>query len=137
MLTLLLAFAIADLPSWVASEGGRVEKNEAGQIVAVDLSSTWITDADLERIGQIKSLRKLNLAHTKITDVGIEHLEAARERRRAQSLLRRVHHRYGAGSSARVEAARSVESSRSQADQPGLRESRSIDIVAIARYRVH
>ena len=75
MLTLLLAFAIADLPSWVASEGGRVEKNEAGQIVAVDLSSTWITDADMERIGQIKSLRKLNLAHTKITDVGIEHLK--------------------------------------------------------------
>jgi hypothetical protein len=64
MLFVLLAFAIADLPGWVAAEGGRVEKNEAGQIVAIDLESTWITDADLERIGEIHSLRKLNLAHT-------------------------------------------------------------------------
>jgi Leucine-rich repeat (LRR) protein len=75
VLTLLLAFAIADLPAWIASEGGRIEKDENGQIVAVDLSSTWIKDADLERVGEIKSLRKLNLAHTKITDVGIEHLK--------------------------------------------------------------
>ena len=76
VLTLLLAFAIADLPAWVSSEGGRIEKDEKGQIVAVDLSSTWITDADLGRIAEIKSLRKLNLAHTRITDVGIEHLKS-------------------------------------------------------------
>jgi internalin A len=75
MLALLLAFAIADLPTWIASEGGRVEKDASGQIAAIDLASTWITDPDLERIGQIKSLRKLNLAHTRITDVGIEHLK--------------------------------------------------------------
>ena len=64
---LLLALSIVDI--------GRVEKNEAGQIVSLDLASTWITDADLEPVGQISSLRKLNLAHTKITDVGIEHLK--------------------------------------------------------------
>ena len=64
---LLLALSIVDL--------GRVEKNEAGQIVSLDLASTWITDADLEPVGQISSLRKLNLAHTRITDVGIEHLK--------------------------------------------------------------
>ncbi len=45
------------------------------QIVSLDLSSTWITDADLERVGKIQTLQKLNLAHTRITDVGIEHLK--------------------------------------------------------------
>jgi Leucine-rich repeat (LRR) protein len=78
MLPLLLAFAISDLPSWIASERGRIERDQAGQIVAVDLSSTWISDADLERIGEIQSLRKLNLAHTRITDVGIERLKPLR-----------------------------------------------------------
>jgi internalin A len=67
VLFLLLALSIVDL--------GRVEKNEAGQIVSLDLASTWITDADLEPVGQMKTLRKLNLAHTKVTDVGIEHLK--------------------------------------------------------------
>ena len=67
MWILLLALSIFDL--------GRVEKNPAGQIVSLDLASTWITDADLEPVGKISSLRKLNLAHTRITDVGIEHLK--------------------------------------------------------------
>src|SRR4051794_2060867 len=61
--------------AWITEQGGRAERNDAGQIVAVDLTSTWITDADLARIGRIGSLRKLNLAHTRITDVGIEHLK--------------------------------------------------------------
>jgi Leucine-rich repeat (LRR) protein len=76
LLQLVTALAITDLSGWIAAEGGRVERNDSGQIVAVDLASTWITDADLERIGRINSLRKLNLAHTKITDVGIGHLKS-------------------------------------------------------------
>jgi Leucine-rich repeat (LRR) protein len=75
MLALLMWLAVTDLPSWIASEGGRTERNEAGQIVAVDLTATWITDADLEKIGRIPTLRKLNLAHTRITDAGIAHLK--------------------------------------------------------------
>ena len=67
MWLLLFALSILDL--------GRVEKNEAGQIISLDLASTWITDADLEPVGKMSSLRKLNLAHTRITDVGIEHLK--------------------------------------------------------------
>jgi Leucine-rich repeat (LRR) protein len=67
---------VEDLPRWITAQGGRLERNEAGRVVAVDLESTWITDADLEKIGRLGSLRKLNLAHTKITDAGIEHLKA-------------------------------------------------------------
>lgn len=65
-----------DVVAWISAEGGRSQRDEAGQIVEVDLASTWITDADLERIGRLKALRKLNLAHTKITDTGVEHLKA-------------------------------------------------------------
>lgn len=64
-----------DPVAWISDQGGRAERDEAGQIVAVDLASTWITDADLVKIGRIGTLRKLNLAHTRITDAGIEHLK--------------------------------------------------------------
>jgi Leucine-rich repeat (LRR) protein len=65
--------AVAD---WIAAQGGRVQRNQAGQVTGVDLGGTWITDADLEHIGRIGTLRKLNLANTKVTDAGIEHLKA-------------------------------------------------------------
>ena len=64
-----------ELLGWIAAQGGRAERDQAGRIVEVDLASTWITDADLEKISRLASLRKLNLAHTKITDAGIEHLK--------------------------------------------------------------
>ena len=63
-----------DVVQWIADQGGRSTRDASGHIVEVDLTSTWITDADLTRIGALAALRKLNLAHTKITDVGMEHL---------------------------------------------------------------
>jgi len=65
----------ADLTHWISAEGGRSTQDDAGHIVAINLESTWIADADLARIGTLKYLRSLNLAHTKITDVGMEHLK--------------------------------------------------------------
>jgi Leucine-rich repeat (LRR) protein len=41
----------------------------------LDLTSRWITDADLARIGRVRELRKLDLSHTRITDAGIELLK--------------------------------------------------------------
>jgi internalin A len=64
----------ADLIQWIADQGGHSAQDESGHVVAVDLTSTWITDADLARIGSLPNLRKLDLAHTKISDVGLEHL---------------------------------------------------------------
>jgi Leucine-rich repeat (LRR) protein len=64
----------ADLAQWVADQGGRVEWDAKGNIESVDLTSTWITDADLARIGALGHLRGLNLAHTKVSDVGMQHL---------------------------------------------------------------
>jgi Leucine-rich repeat (LRR) protein len=64
--------------AWIRNAGGSLQKNQAGQIVEVDLTSTWITDDDLARIAALTGLRKLNLSYTKITDLGLEHLRPLR-----------------------------------------------------------
>src|ERR1035438_9775300 len=75
--TLMLALAAAihpDAGSWIQDAGGTFQKNPAGQIVEVDLTSTWITDEDLAKLAQLERLQKINLSYTKITDLGLEHL---------------------------------------------------------------
>jgi len=41
----------------------------------VDLSHSWITDAEMARIGRTQQVERLDLAHTKITDAGLQHLK--------------------------------------------------------------
>jgi len=54
---------------------GRVTRNGAGEIVGVDLSNAWLTDADLDNLARMPALESINLAYTKITDEGLERLE--------------------------------------------------------------
>jgi Leucine-rich repeat (LRR) protein len=54
---------------------GSFVKNEAGQIVELDLASTWITDADLAKVASLTELRKINLAHAKINDIAFQYLK--------------------------------------------------------------
>jgi hypothetical protein len=63
-----------DIAAWVHSEGGTVTRNDAGDIIGVDLSSTWVRDADLAKLGGLAHLQLLHLSQTKITDIGLEHL---------------------------------------------------------------
>ncbi|MFN7937279.1 MAG: hypothetical protein U0R19_28395 [Bryobacteraceae bacterium] len=44
----------------------------------VDLSHTWVTDADLVRIGRMAEVERLDLSHTKVTDAGLQHLKDLR-----------------------------------------------------------
>jgi Leucine-rich repeat (LRR) protein len=44
----------------------------------LDLTGAWVTDADLAKVAQMPQLRKLSLAHTKITDLGLEYLKDLR-----------------------------------------------------------
>jgi len=71
---LLFMAAVSNPADWIAAEGGIFTRDAAGEIVAVDLAGAWITDADLRRLDSLPHLRKLSLARTKITDVGMEHL---------------------------------------------------------------
>ncbi len=59
-----------------AWEEGRAVKDRGGAVIELDLSNTWVSDADMAKVARITSLRKLDLSYTKVTDTGIEHLKA-------------------------------------------------------------
>ena len=47
---------------------GKPVKDAAGEIVELDLSGAWVSDADMAQVAQLRHLRKLDLSHTRITD---------------------------------------------------------------------
>jgi len=50
---------------------GKPVKDAAGEVVELDLTGTWVSDADMAKVAQSRHLRKLDLSHTKITDSGL------------------------------------------------------------------
>ncbi|MBK9169140.1 MAG: hypothetical protein IPM24_16980 [Bryobacterales bacterium] len=79
--TILLIAAPAVLlaagPAWLAALGGRVETGAAGEITAVDLRASWVTDGDLLDLARLPALRRLDLSRTRITDQGLSYLKQA------------------------------------------------------------
>src|SRR5260370_35126089 len=65
----------ADSPQWIESQGGEVVRDPTGAIVEVSLARTWATDNDIERVAEIKTLKRLDLSFTYVTDRGTEHLQ--------------------------------------------------------------
>ncbi len=63
-----------DLVDWVRSVNGELERNTRGEVVAVDLTSAWISDDDLDLLAATPTLERINLSHTWITDLSIERL---------------------------------------------------------------
>jgi tetratricopeptide (TPR) repeat protein len=59
--------ALADLKS----AGARVSADETGQIIAVDLAQTAVTDVDLDSLTHLPQLRELNLRETLVSDAGV------------------------------------------------------------------
>ena len=72
---LVMAASAADGTQWIEELGGEVVRDPSGAIVEVSLARTWATDNDIERVAQIKSLKRLDLSFTYVTDRGIEHLQ--------------------------------------------------------------
>lgn len=64
----------ADIARTVEALGGEVVRGPGGNIVEVSLARTWASDSDVERVVEIKKLRRLDLSFTYVTDAGIEHL---------------------------------------------------------------
>jgi internalin A len=56
----------------VEKQGGYVVRDQKGNIIEVSLARTWATDADVERIAAIKTLKKLDLSLTYVSDTGAE-----------------------------------------------------------------
>ncbi|MDE0110543.1 MAG: hypothetical protein OXN96_22295 [Bryobacterales bacterium] len=62
----------ADIEAWVLDMGGAVERNSAGDLQTIDLSRSWVTDADLRSLEGAASLASLKLAQTHVSDSVLE-----------------------------------------------------------------
>lgn len=58
----------------IVAEGGSVMRGADGNIVQVSLARTWAADEDVQRLTQIKTLKRLDLSFTYVTDEGVEEL---------------------------------------------------------------
>ena len=54
--------------------GGRVVRGPDGNIVEVSLARTWASDNDVEKVADLKTLKRLDLSSTYITDAGVQRL---------------------------------------------------------------
>jgi hypothetical protein len=82
--SLLIMFAAAGLSlaaegtDWIERLGGKVERDAANRVVAVNLRGSWINDGDeMTRLAELPHLDTLDLSHTRITDEGLLRLKSA------------------------------------------------------------
>ena len=61
---------------WVEDLGGWVERDEAGDVVGVNLRATWVTDTDLRKLTEYPKLTWLDLSLTHVTDQGMHELKS-------------------------------------------------------------
>jgi internalin A len=61
----------------IARLGGKVERDSAGRVVAVNLRGSWISDVEMMDLARMPDLERLDLSHTRITDEGMLNLKPA------------------------------------------------------------
>src|SRR5438445_9909665 len=67
----------AESTDWISHMGGKVERDAAGKVTAVNLRGSWINDAEMAHLAELPDLEKLDLSHTRITDEGLLRLKSA------------------------------------------------------------
>jgi len=65
----------ADIARSIEALGGQVVRSPDGNIVEVSLARTWASNNDIERVVEIKGLKRLDLSFTYVSDAGIERLQ--------------------------------------------------------------
>jgi internalin A len=75
--TALVAPLLASDTDWITSLGGKIQRDSAGRIVAVNLRGSWINDVEMLELGRLPDLERLDLSHTRISDEGMLNLKAA------------------------------------------------------------
>ena len=55
--------------------GGSVLRDSTGHVVEVSLARTWATDADIDRLTALKTIKRLDLSLTYVSDRGVERLK--------------------------------------------------------------
>jgi Leucine-rich repeat (LRR) protein len=76
---LAILVLLAAGPDWIARAGGVVTKDAEGEVIAVDLQASWVSDGELALLAKLPKLRQLDLSMTRITDAGLRALRAAAE----------------------------------------------------------
>lgn len=77
----LFAAAVAGDPAaadWIRAQNGSAKLDAAGHVVEASLGFAWVSDTDMERIAQLKHLRKLDLALGQIGERGLARMRAMR-----------------------------------------------------------
>jgi hypothetical protein len=77
VLLLSAATLFAADTGWIERLGGKIERDRAGRIVAVNLRGAWVNDADMIELARLPDLERLDLSHTRISDEGMLNLKAA------------------------------------------------------------
>src|ERR1051325_7450024 len=83
MLTRRLALLLLAAPlwaidtAWITQLGGRIDRDSAGRIVAVNLRGAWINDVEMIDLARLPDLERLDLSHTRISDEGMLNLKPA------------------------------------------------------------
>jgi internalin A len=65
----------ANIARSIEGLGGQVVRGPDGNIVEVSLARTWASNNDLDRVVEIKGLKRLDLSFTYVSDPGIERLQ--------------------------------------------------------------
>ena len=71
--------AIVNALERIEQRGGWVVRDKDGTIVEASLERTWATDNDIDFIAELKTLKKLDLSFTYVTDKGIKKLQALQQ----------------------------------------------------------
>ena len=66
----------ADAAERLSEIGARIAKDSQGGIEAIDLDSVWLADSDVSLVSAFPRLGRLSLSHTRITDLGVQHLKS-------------------------------------------------------------
>src|SRR6185369_4174476 len=77
LLFLIAIPLLAANTDWIAGLGGKVERDSAGRIVAVNLRGSWISDVEMIELARMPNLERLDLSHTRISDEGMLNLKPA------------------------------------------------------------
>src|SRR5437868_4072771 len=77
LLVLIAAPLLAIDTNWITKLGGKIERDSAGRIVAVNLRGSWINDVEMIELARLPDLERLDLSHTRISDEGMLNLKPA------------------------------------------------------------
>jgi len=71
------ALPASDPTGWISELGGKVKRDQAGNVVSVDLRGSWIYDSQMIELARMARLEQLDLSHTRISDEGMLYLKTA------------------------------------------------------------